>query len=177
MGSNFTGLTVKWYDESNGYSGSGTDITSDVLAIPLFTDTGSGEVNEANLVLSAKAGKYITTGNIIFVKYCLFCSNIFWVKIASPTEPRIIIPLIKDNEIFGYQGRSLKKSSKVKYITIVLDENQPKIFGLNNVDLNKKVYIVEGPFDSMFIENAIAMVGSDVDYICKEYNLDRKAFI
>ena len=65
MGSNFTGLTVKWYDESNGYSGSGTDITSDVLAIPLFTDTGSGEVNEANLVLSAKAGKYITTGNII----------------------------------------------------------------------------------------------------------------
>lgn len=65
MGSNFTGLTVKWYDESNGYSGTGTDITSDVLAIPLFTDTGSGEVNEANLVLSAKAGKYITTGNII----------------------------------------------------------------------------------------------------------------
>tara|TARA_R110000824_G_scaffold371928_2_gene561738 strand:- start:1425 stop:4433 length:3009 start_codon:yes stop_codon:yes gene_type:complete len=65
MGSNFTGLTVKWYDESNGYSGSGTDITADVLAIPLFTDTGSGEVNEANLVLSAKAGKYITTGNII----------------------------------------------------------------------------------------------------------------
>ena len=65
MGSNFTGLTVKWYDESNGYTGSGTDITADVLAIPLFTDTGSGEVNEANLVLSAKAGKYITTGNII----------------------------------------------------------------------------------------------------------------
>ena len=65
MGSNFTGLTVKWYDESNGYSGSGTDITSDILAIPLFTDTGSGEVNEANLVISAKGGKYITTGNII----------------------------------------------------------------------------------------------------------------
>jgi len=65
MGSNFTGLTVKWYDESNGYSGTGTDVTADVLAIPLFTDTGSGEVNEANLVLSAKAGKYITTGNII----------------------------------------------------------------------------------------------------------------
>jgi hypothetical protein len=65
MGSNFTGLSVKWFDESNGYSGSGTDITSDILAIPLFTDTGSGEVNEANLVISAKGGKYITTGNII----------------------------------------------------------------------------------------------------------------
>ena len=65
MGSNFTGLSVKWIDESNGYSGSGTDITADILAIPLFTDTGSGEVNEANLVISAKGGKYITTGNII----------------------------------------------------------------------------------------------------------------
>lgn len=65
MGSNFTGLVVKWYDESNGYSGSGTDITTDVLAIPLFTDTGSGEVNEAEIVLSAKGGAYITTGNKI----------------------------------------------------------------------------------------------------------------
>ena len=56
MGSNFTGLSVKWFDESNGYSGSGTEIISDILAIPLFTDTGSGEVNEANLVISAKGG-------------------------------------------------------------------------------------------------------------------------
>jgi transcription elongation factor Elf1 len=107
-----------------------------------------------------------------FLKELYYCDNFkewtntqkFTFKNTDNDEPRIIIPLIKDNEIFGYQGRSLKKSSKVKYITIVLDENQPKIFGLNNVDLNKKVYIVEGPFDSMFIENAIAMVGSDVDY-------------
>lgn len=107
-----------------------------------------------------------------FLKELYYCDNFkewtntqkFTFKNIENDEPRIIIPLIKDNEIFGYQGRSLKKSSKVKYITIVLDENQPKIFGLNNVDLDKKVYIVEGPFDSMFIDNAIAMVGSDVDY-------------
>jgi len=78
-------------------------------------------------------------------------------------EPRIIIPLINNGEIFGFQGRSLSKKPKVKYITIILDENQPKIYGLDRIDWNKTVYIVEGPFDSMFIENSIAMVGADID--------------
>ena len=86
-------------------------------------------------------------------------------KSVQYDEPRIIIPLIKDGEIFGYQGRSLNKSSKVKYITIILDDSQPKIFGWDNVDWNKTIYIVEGPFDSMFLNNSIAMVGADMDYI------------
>lgn len=64
MGSNFTSLTVTWYSESSGYTTS-ADITTDVSAIPLFTDTGSGEVNECEVVLSSNNGKYITSGNII----------------------------------------------------------------------------------------------------------------
>jgi len=80
-------------------------------------------------------------------------------------EPRIIIPLINKGKIFGYQGRSLKKSSKVKYITIILNESHPKIYGLDKIDWDKTVYIVEGPFDSMFVDNAIAMVGADIDYM------------
>lgn len=78
-------------------------------------------------------------------------------------EPRIIIPLINNGKIFGYQGRSLSKNSKVKYITIILDESHPKFYGLDSVDWDKTVYIVEGPFDSMFLDNAIAMVGADMD--------------
>jgi hypothetical protein len=80
-------------------------------------------------------------------------------------EPRIIIPLINNGEIFGFQGRSLSKKPKVKYITIILDEDQPKIYGLDRIDWNKTVYVVEGPFDSMFIDNSIAMVGADIDKI------------
>ena len=53
MGSNFTGLTVTWFDESDGYT-TNTDITADVIAIPVFTDTGSGEVNECEVTVSAK---------------------------------------------------------------------------------------------------------------------------
>jgi len=63
VGSNFTGLTVTWYDESDGYS-TNANITSDVISIPLFTDTGSGEVNEAEIVISGKGGSRISTGNI-----------------------------------------------------------------------------------------------------------------
>ena len=34
---------------------------------------------------------------------------------------------------------------------------------LDKIDWEKTVYIVEGPFDSMFLENSIAMVGADMD--------------
>ena len=89
-------------------------------------------------------------------------------------EPRIIIPLINKGKLFGFQGRSLDKNSQVKYITVILDEHHPKIYGLDKIDWDKKVYIVEGPFDSMFIENSIAMVGADIDrmFFITNYDVD-----
>ena len=78
-------------------------------------------------------------------------------------EPRIIIPLKDKNGIFGFQGRTLNPKSKLRYITVMLNDESPKIYGLDKVDVSKPIYIVEGPFDSTFIENAVAMCGSDVD--------------
>jgi hypothetical protein len=43
----------------------------------------------------------------------------------------------------------------------MLDEDAPKIFGLDSIDWNKPVVIVEGPIDSLFLDNAIAMAGAD----------------
>lgn len=78
-------------------------------------------------------------------------------------EPRIIIPLVYQKNIFGFQGRSLTKNSKLKYITILLNDEVPKIYGLDDIDWSKNVYVLEGPIDSMFVSNAIAMVGADVN--------------
>jgi len=79
-------------------------------------------------------------------------------------SPRIIIPFKdKDGKLFGYQGRSLAPKAKMRYITIMLDEDKPKIFGQDRIDYEKAIYIVEGPFDSTFIKNSVAMAGSDVD--------------
>ena len=84
-------------------------------------------------------------------------------------EPRIIIPLIADGEVFGFQGRSLNPKSKLRYITVMLDDSKPKVFGLNRIDTKEVVYVTEGPFDSYFLGNAIAMCGSDVDLRSMDY--------
>ena len=77
-------------------------------------------------------------------------------------EPRIIIPLYFDKDLIGFQGRSLNSKS-IKYITVMLKEGAPKIYGLDNIEKDSRVYITEGPFDSTFIRNSIAMCGADLD--------------
>jgi transcription elongation factor Elf1 len=77
-------------------------------------------------------------------------------------EPRIIIPLFYKDTMVGFQGRSLGPS-KVKYITVMINDDAPKIYGLDDIRTRDPVYITEGPFDSTFISNSIAMCGADAD--------------
>ena len=78
-------------------------------------------------------------------------------------ESRIIIPLYnQQNELIGFQGRSLVPNS-VKYITVMLDDEALKIYGLDRIKTEKPIYILEGPFDSTLVENSVAMCGSDID--------------
>ena len=65
-------------------------------------------------------------------------------------------------KFFAFQGRAFGKEVP-KYITIKFDETKQKIFGLDRVDLNKPVMITEGPIDSLFLDNAIALAGADAD--------------
>jgi len=93
-----------------------------------------------------------------------------WVNTQKKTfskityeESRIIIPLYDfDNDLIGFQGRALNSKS-VKYITVMLNEDSPKIYGLNKIKKDETIYITEGPFDSTFIRNSIAMCGADAD--------------
>jgi transcription elongation factor Elf1 len=92
-----------------------------------------------------------------------------WTNTQKPTfsrivrdESRIVIPLYtREGEIFGFQGRSIGPSN-VKYITVILDESIPKVYGLDEVSTDETIYVTEGPFDSTFVQNAIAMCGSDI---------------
>ena len=78
-------------------------------------------------------------------------------------ESRIIIPMYDtDKNLIGFQGRSLGPNS-VKYITVMLQDEAPKLFGLDKIDDTKPIYITEGPFDSTFLEISVAMCGSDLD--------------
>jgi len=77
-------------------------------------------------------------------------------------ETRLLIPFMDANKnVHAYQGRALGASA-VKYITIILDESVPKVYGLDRVNFDRTVYVVEGPIDSMFLPNSIATAGGDL---------------
>ena len=78
-------------------------------------------------------------------------------------ESRIIIPLHDtEKNLIGFQGRSLGPNS-VKYITVMINEDAPKVYGLDKIDNEKPIYIIEGPFDATLVQNGVAMCGSDLD--------------
>ena len=77
-------------------------------------------------------------------------------------HPRLLIPFRNEKgEIFAYQGRAFGKEQP-KYITIKLDNDATKIFGLDRIDNSKQVYAVEGPLDSLFLDNCVAVGGADL---------------
>jgi len=80
-------------------------------------------------------------------------------------HPRLIIPFRgEDGEVFAYQGRAFG-NEQPKYITIKIDGDRDKIFGLDKVDKSKPILVVEGPLDSLFLNNCIAVAGADFSNI------------
>ena len=76
-------------------------------------------------------------------------------------EPRLVIPFFdKDNQLIGAQGRALQES-KIRYVTVKVHEDAPKVFGLERWDSDQHTYLVEGPIDSFFLPNCLAMAGAD----------------
>jgi transcription elongation factor Elf1 len=83
-------------------------------------------------------------------------------KLNVKEHPRIIIPLYYENNLVGVQGRALDSNS-VKYITTIFYDDAPKIYGLDSIRRGAPVFVTEGPFDSTFLLNSIAMCGADGD--------------
>ena len=77
-------------------------------------------------------------------------------------EPRLVIPFFdKDNQLIGAQGRALQES-KIRYVTVKVHEDAPKVFGLERWNSDQHTYLVEGPIDSLFLPNCLAMAGADM---------------
>lgn len=87
-------------------------------------------------------------------------------KFTEPIEgehPRMIIPFFTSaGKVFAFQARAYGDEDP-KYYTIKVDETEEKIYGLDRVDYGKRIYVVEGPIDSLFLPNAIAVSGSSFD--------------
>lgn len=93
-------------------------------------------------------------------------------KELKEDDPRLIIPFYDtDGTLLAVQGRSLR-DSKIRYITIKLAEESIKIFGLDRVNTEEKVFVTEGPIDSLFLPNAVATADANlanaVNYIPRD---------
>lgn len=76
-------------------------------------------------------------------------------------DPRIIIPFFDENKtLIALQGRALQSDAKSRYMSIKFVKEAPKLFGMDRIDQTKRVYVVEGPFDSLFLDNCIATADS-----------------
>ena len=79
-----------------------------------------------------------------------------------PADERLVIPFF---DVYGtlvaFQGRDLN-GGKIRYVTVKVVEDAPKIFGMNNVDIHKDIYVTEGPIDSLFLDNGIATADSNL---------------
>lgn len=96
-----------------------------------------------------------------------------------PQDKRIVIPFYDRNKkMFAIQGRALDSSAELRYIT-VRDSNQdiPKIYGLDRLDDKRKNYCFEGPIDSLFVDNSVALAGSSIDLKSLPFDSSQTVFV
>ena len=92
-------------------------------------------------------------------------------------DKRLVIPFYdKEKNLIAIQGRSLGES-KLRYITLKLHDDNKKVFGLDRIDTDKLVYVVEGPIDSMFLENAVATADSNLESITDVLDKSKVALV
>jgi len=85
-------------------------------------------------------------------------------------DPRLVIPFYdEDRNLVAFQGRALGES-KLRYITVKTDKENHKLFGTDRIDKEQMIYVVEGPIDSMFLENAVATADSNLMAASKHFD-------
>lgn len=92
-------------------------------------------------------------------------------------DQRLVIPFYDERKnLIALQGRSLGES-KIRYITIKTDDDNSKVFGLDRIDQDKTIYVVEGPIDSLFLDNAVATADSSLDSITSTYDKSKVVLV
>lgn len=93
-------------------------------------------------------------------------------------DERIVIPIYDRNKmLIAVSGRSISKSStKLRYITIrLVDDERKLIYGIEKLNLTQNINIVEGQFDSLFIDNCVASCDSNLvsvaETLIEKYNV------
>jgi DNA primase len=95
-------------------------------------------------------------------------------------DARLVIPFYdRYNELIAVSGRALQTSDKtLRYVTIRTNDSEEKlVYGLDRVNLNEKVYLVEGPIDSLFLNNCVASGDANLALTAKSISADEIVLI
>ncbi|MFN9957239.1 MAG: DNA primase, partial [bacterium] len=123
------------------------------------------------------AVKYVKSREIPKEKYSNFyyCSDFSKIMRSferdGSKEARLVIPFYDQmGLLIGVQGRSFqenqidqknrKENEGIRYITLKKEEQERLWYNLDKIEPNQTVYVTEGPIDSMFLTNAVAMQGA-----------------
>ena len=102
--------------------------------------------------------------------FATFIQSLGIEKELTKKDKRLVIPFYDaEKNLIAVQGRALGES-KLRYITIKTHEDNHKFFGLDRIDQDKMIYVVEGPIDSMFLDNAVATADSNLESITSIYD-------
>lgn len=139
-----------------------------------LTDSALDSIQRGDtLPITHQAVKYLISRKIPKDKWKLFWHadkfKKFTNKLVKKFDPiknehaRLIIPYFTPaGKMFMFQARAYG-DEQPKYFSIKLDESEDKIYGLDTVDYSKRIYVVEGPIDSLFLDNSLAVSGSSFD--------------
>lgn len=76
-------------------------------------------------------------------------------------EDRVVFTLYNiNNDLIGFQSRSLNRGISERYLTVRLDESENLIW-YNKVNKNEIVFATEGIFDAIVLKNSIAFLNSN----------------
>lgn len=94
-----------------------------------------------------------------------------------PDVEAIVIPFYNKESILTHvQVRMLNTGDSFRYLTFEVEKGQEKVWGMNNIDPEKEVFIFEGAFDAMCVENAIAVAGASLNASQKFYDDNLKNY-
>jgi transcription elongation factor Elf1 len=92
-------------------------------------------------------------------------------------DQRLVIPFFDEKKnLVAVQGRALGES-KLRYITIKLHDDNQKVYGLDRINQDEMIYVVEGPIDSMFLDNAVATADANLESITKVFDKSKVTLI
>ena len=92
-------------------------------------------------------------------------------------EPRLVLPYYnRKNKLVGLTARGIR-GENFRYLNLKIDADDPMIFGIDTIDLDKSIYVTEGPIDSLFLPNCVSVGNANLKVVADHLPKDKTILI